>query len=286
MITLLLIVRNQEKCLKQHLHGYDTLLKKFKGSILIVDDGSTDNTQNYIETHFNHIVYCRNPFESGYQHCFNQAIKLITTRYVLVMDPHITCHQLSLKDCIETMIAQQLWLLSLPIKHSNSSKQYTSFYWNDLQLQLHHSAKTNKLSINEAMIIDTQRLPQLNQLNVMFYSPKYAWFDLAFKGVQLGQQAAYFHMCLLQKNLTEPSFFSYQENNESNLKDSLLFQWLNCKGFGYTYLRWSWICKTCFTFKPKQLFNFLEVCLKWFWHKKPKKPKWIVLKDTDILQYR
>ena len=48
MLTFLLIVNNQETYLKSHLQQYLSILKPINGNMIIVDDGSTDSTKEYV----------------------------------------------------------------------------------------------------------------------------------------------------------------------------------------------------------------------------------------------
>jgi glycosyltransferase involved in cell wall biosynthesis len=83
--TLIIYALNAESELKNNLRGY---ISNFF-SIIIVDDGSVDETALYIDTHFKGIKLIRHQAHIGYSASINHVMTLVETSFAVICVPEI-----------------------------------------------------------------------------------------------------------------------------------------------------------------------------------------------------
>lgn len=88
MISTVLIGYNAEPLFKTYLSTLVALASKHPllGDIIIVDDGSTDFTVEYVQTHFEAVRLIQNSTYLGYARSLNRALDIAKDTWALVLD--------------------------------------------------------------------------------------------------------------------------------------------------------------------------------------------------------
>lgn len=282
MITFILICSNQLKLLKNRLFFYDKLAKSTQSKIILIDDGSTDSTSNYVKTHFPNIIFMKNKEEEGYIKSFNKSLDFVDTDYIFLVDLHIHVKSLNLINEINLIKKNNSFahFLTLSIDSQdhllnlNASKAVFNFkYSNSLN---------EKKCLSEAIIFDVKKLIQLNKIPENYFGIRFAFFDLIFTGLRLGYLTSLSDNCYLVKEKSLNTFFSYPIDYWIEFKDNFIFQWKNCYSIKIKIKRFIFITINCLCFKPKNLFHLSKAYLNWLFTKK-RKLNWYIFTDADIL---
>jgi GT2 family glycosyltransferase len=69
--------------------------------IILVDNGSSDGTENHIKAKYKKVVYIKNNKNLGYAPAVNQGIRKATGKYVLLLGSDTVLKPYSLKRCID-----------------------------------------------------------------------------------------------------------------------------------------------------------------------------------------
>lgn len=83
-ITVIIPNYNNQKLLANLLESLKQVT--LPHDIIIVDNASSDNSTTYIKTNFPEITLIENKTNTGFAHAVNQAIKIATTDYVLLLN--------------------------------------------------------------------------------------------------------------------------------------------------------------------------------------------------------
>ncbi len=287
MITALLIVHNQEHLLKQHLSTLSIHIQQNKGSIMVIDNNSSDNTQEYLNTHFPNIHYMKNTLEEKTSETFNKCLPFIHTPYIMLCDPHLQCIELNIKRLITQCIKEKLFLLTLPIStfnknlHTYISRQL-KFKNATLKIKKTSSPQKQNCIISDAMILRTKDLILQNGLKSQYKSFSFSLFDFSISCLKKGLKQNYSTIDIIRNKAT-PNSLPYKESKKDYLHDSVLFQYLQCHSYKYKISRFIINIANCLTFKPKKCFATIEAWLQYLFIFKKNKSNWFILKDTDIL---
>ena len=189
MITAVIVSCNQESLLKQHLSAYVKAIETISGQLVIIDDGSTDKTKDYVTTHFPDIRYMRTLYEDGYCKAFNKALPLIDTPYILCIDPSISLSAVSLSNVIQNMKTTQAFMLSFPTYSGKSKHPSYALKRKGFSCELTSNIPEPHLCfISELMCFNAKRLQAFGGLQTHYFHPVFAWFDLITSARCQGQQ--------------------------------------------------------------------------------------------------
>ena len=129
-LTIIIVTFNSsqiiEKCLS-HLN-----LAKYNA--IIVDNASSDNTTQIIETKFPQIKLIKNPKNSGYGRANNIALRLVETDFALILNPDAFIPQKAIEKILAVMknnetvaIAGPLLLSQYPASPEELDQKLTRF---------------------------------------------------------------------------------------------------------------------------------------------------------------
>lgn len=127
IISIITVTMNHLPLLEKMLHSlYIDNPPKVNFELILVDNCSTDNTEEFIRTHYTQIRYYKNDKIAGFAANNNKAASYAKGEYILILNPDI----ILLKDSIDTLyqylqdhqevgiVAPQLLNTDLSIQHS------------------------------------------------------------------------------------------------------------------------------------------------------------------------
>ena len=284
MITFLIISSNQINLLKQRLFLYNKIAKQTNSEIIVVDDGSTDNTGAYVNTHYPNIRFMKNKTEEGYIKSFNKTIDFVTTPYLLCIDLHLEIKSLCIKSEIKKIRQTNSFVHF--ITHTNKSNYENKLLYLDsskVEFKVRSTSLIDKnYALTEVLIFDKNKIITLGRLSQHYFGIRFTFFDLIFKGLKLGYTSSISTSNFIIKKENLDTFFSYPIDSWTEFKDNLIFQWKYCNSVSYKLKRYTYILINCLYFKPRKLKQITQAYTKWFFSKK-EKLNWEVLKDSEIL---
>lgn len=103
-LSVVLICWNSLAYLREVLASLrDTLTATSKSEIIIIDNGSTDGTQEYITQHYNHAIYHRLPTNQGVAYARNRGIELARGEYIWLLDDDTIVNRQALATMLKYM---------------------------------------------------------------------------------------------------------------------------------------------------------------------------------------
>ncbi|MBH37647.1 hypothetical protein CL658_01290 [bacterium] len=263
MVTLLLIACNQEGLLKDHLSTYKCLMDSIQGNIILVDDGSSDHTKEYVTTHFEMISYMKNPVELGYCQSFNKVLPYIKTPYVLCIDLTIDIRFIPLKKALAYAKKNKIFMTSFPFLHHN--KQFYGYYLVYKQFKLHFQETSLKQPCfcSELMLLDTKRLQKLGGFSLHYHSTAFSWHDLIYRAIKEGDAVTIRDNSVCYKQSSLSTFFSYLSDQKALFKDNFLFQWRFYRSFTFILKRTLSIMFIFLSFNGSNILHFLQAYFQW-----------------------
>ena len=267
MLTLLLISSNQESLLKEHLYHYDHIIKSINGSIILVDDGSNDQTKDYVKTHFKSIRYMRNSQELGYVKSFNKAIDYVTTPYILCVDLAMDIRFLPIKEALSTLKKQSLFMIGFSF--SRDKKNYLGFKLEPKAMSMNVEPITTitECFCSEIMLLDRQKVNQLEGLSNHYHNTVISWYDLIYRSIQKSYQISISESVCYKKS-TMNTFFSCLTDKKSLLKDNFLFQWRFQRSSRQIAKRTIAIMFIFLSFNGSKILQFLQAYFQWLFFTK------------------
>jgi len=259
MITLVLIAHNQERLLKEHLSGYQTALSQVNGSIILIDDASSDQTKDYVTTHFKSIRYMKNQKELGYISSFNNALSYIKTPLTLCIDLTIETHYLPLKNILNLANNPSFFMMSFSI--TDNQKKVLGYTLNYHRFSFKWTLATSKKEpyyCSEIMLFNTQKLHHFYGLNEDYFSPEFSWMDLMYRASQETVLFKHEKTAVCYKRTRSRCFFSYPSNPKSLFKDNFLYQWNHYTSAPFKLRRVIHILLIFLTFNGSRSYHFLD----------------------------
>ena len=124
MLTLLLIVHNNECQLKQTLsNNISYLARKNILDVIILDNASTDNTQEYIYTHFPEIRYFKNDYEQPFGQNLEKICTKINSDYTLLIDVATQIDYINIVESIDEFKKKSLFSVIYPVSNPTNSEK-------------------------------------------------------------------------------------------------------------------------------------------------------------------
>ena len=125
MVSIAIVTYNNSSVIKKCLNSIFETIKNLKFELIIVDNGSSDNTVEIIEKDFKNVRLIKNNRNIGFGAAHNIAIKLGRGKYHLVLNPDIIFSENSIEKLFNFMEKNlEVGLVSPKIILSNGSIQY------------------------------------------------------------------------------------------------------------------------------------------------------------------
>ena len=103
-LSVILICWNSLPYLREALASLqDTLTAAIDNEIIIIDNGSTDGTDNYIAQHYPHAIYERLPENRGVAYARNRGIERACGKYVWLLDDDTITNREALAEMLQYM---------------------------------------------------------------------------------------------------------------------------------------------------------------------------------------
>ena len=106
-ISVVIVNYNVKYYLAQCLHSLFKSLEGVESEVFVVDNASSDDSQEYIEKLFPKITYIYNINNVGFAKANNQAIQLAKGEYVLVLNPDTILPEKNIKEVLSFMDDKQ-----------------------------------------------------------------------------------------------------------------------------------------------------------------------------------
>ncbi len=103
-LSVVLICWNSLSYLREVLASLqETLVATSSSEIIIIDNGSTDGTQEYISQHYSHAIYRRLPTNRGVAYARNRGIEIAQGQYVWLLDDDTIVNPQALATMLDYM---------------------------------------------------------------------------------------------------------------------------------------------------------------------------------------
>ena len=102
-ISIVIVSYNVCQLLDECLQSVERALDGIEGEIFVVDNRSTDGTVETLRPRHPHVHFIANQENVGFARANNQAIRLSTAEYVLVLNPDTVVYEPTLRGCLQFM---------------------------------------------------------------------------------------------------------------------------------------------------------------------------------------
>jgi O-antigen biosynthesis protein len=100
-LSIIIVNYNVKHFLEQCLHSVEKATGSIESEIFVVDNNSVDGSCQMVYEKFPNVTVIANKTNLGFAKANNQAIKLATGRYVLLLNPDTFVQEDTLKKCLE-----------------------------------------------------------------------------------------------------------------------------------------------------------------------------------------
>jgi len=105
-LSIVIVSYNVNYFLEQCLHAVEKASKNCKAEIFVVDNNSVDGSAQMVAGKFPRVKLIANPDNRGFARANNQAIKLASGRYMLLLNPDTLVQEDTFDSCIRFMDSQ------------------------------------------------------------------------------------------------------------------------------------------------------------------------------------
>ena len=104
-ISIVIVSYNVRQLLAACLDSVKKSLGDIDGDIYVVDNHSTDDTAEYIPSHYPEIHFVANPDNRGFARANNQAVRMSDSEYVLLLNTDTVVYENTLRGVLDFMDA-------------------------------------------------------------------------------------------------------------------------------------------------------------------------------------
>lgn len=104
-LSIIIVSYNVKYYLEQCLRSVERATTQMPVQIWVVDNASTDGTLEYLRPRFPHVHFIANQDNRGFSAANNQAIRLSTSQYVLLLNPDTIVGEDVLQGCMDFLDA-------------------------------------------------------------------------------------------------------------------------------------------------------------------------------------
>ena len=104
-LSIIIVSYNVKYYLEQCLRSVERATAQMPVQIWVVDNASTDGTLDYLRPRFPHVHFIANQDNRGFSAANNQAIRLSTSQYVLLLNPDTIVGEDVLQGCMDFLDA-------------------------------------------------------------------------------------------------------------------------------------------------------------------------------------
>jgi hypothetical protein len=271
LLTAIIIVHNQVVDLKKNLSAFIKALAPLDAKIIVIDNNSDDECENYINRHFPTVFYKKNITKTSLQNCLNNNLKTIDTKYLLLCDASISIISLDTQALEKQLNNNHLFCLTFPMLSRLEAKKNREHYGLGLSRENSHvlSIQTNKKSrlvISEMVVINCAFLRQRGGFSEQYNSFIYACLDTVSKALKEKQSVELFNgSASIEKNQQNDTFFSEYLITNQILEDNWLFHFSNAFKLSKKALLILLVFHAIFALQPKRLWALFKVLLFSSW---------------------
>lgn len=204
--------------------------------VIIVDNGSTDNTKSFLDQNYKNIVYLKNDSNLGFSKAVNRGVSVSAADYVILLNNDVMVKKDFLQKPLELMEKDRN-LFAVNFNESTSSWPLVT--WEKGKMQFANSNKKDRAyycswASGGSCLVRKTYYDQLGGLNEIF-SPAY-WedIDLSWRAWKNGWTIIWTPDSHVDHN-HETTTKLLDKNFVSDLKQSneLVFTWLNFTQLNY-----------------------------------------------------
>lgn len=222
--------------LKQNLPSLFKFAPGQLNKVIIVDNGSTDDTKSYLDQNYKSIVYLKNNSNLGFSKAVNRGMSVSSADYVVLLNNDVGVEKDFLVEPLKLMEKDKN-LFAVNFNETESSWPLVS--WSKGKMQFTRSEKKDKMYFTAwasggSSMVRRSAYNQLGGLNEVF-SPGY-WedIDLGWRAWKAGWSIIWTPNSLVTHNHESTSKL-FDKKYLSDLKQSneLVFTWLNFPELNY-----------------------------------------------------
>ena len=100
LLSVIIVNYNSKTLLENCLFSVQNAMKELDGEIIVVDNNSSDRSQEYLPQKFTEVKFIFNDANFGFAKACNQGFKISSGDYALFLNPDTILSETCLKDCI------------------------------------------------------------------------------------------------------------------------------------------------------------------------------------------
>lgn len=248
--------------------------------VIIADDASTDDSIEYLQTHFPSIRIVQNDVNSGFSITCNKGASLAKEEVLLLLNNDMVFKELDLNAILETLKDPNIFAITPKILRKNNeggwineSPNYGYFAggWfsteNDYEIaeQLETPEGLPLLwACGGAMFVTKQRFDALNGFDPIM-SPFYCEdLDLSYRAWKRAWRSQYTEhaTCHHQHQATIGALYTKAQVDAIHLRNKYLFIWKNVTYWPYLLSHFATVLLKCLTFQVRDTRAIINACFR------------------------